>query len=87
MFGKQFGAFSLEMKSIATFSASNNASILPRALFLRLVSRADTSDDAKDTYIIHSPPTTDAALNNNIAEADEGGLIENLKELNVKDIQ
>lgn len=65
MFGKQFGHFSAQAKSIATFSVSNISSVYPRAPFIPLKSAPNTGDGAEDTQIFHrlpsKPPSIDIA--------------------------
>ncbi|KAK6500491.1 hypothetical protein TWF481_010835 [Arthrobotrys musiformis] len=83
MFGKQFGNFSVQINSIATFLVSDLTPLQPRALFIPSRS-AHGTDGAQHSYVFHK------SLGGTITdpkgvEAQERDLVENFKELQVEE--
>ncbi|KAK6514779.1 hypothetical protein TWF506_007141 [Arthrobotrys conoides] len=86
MFGKQFGHFSAQVKSITAFSVSDVSSVYPRALIAALES-APGPEDAKDTYIFQRLPSAHMISNPEGGKTSEQDLIEGLKELQFEETQ
>ncbi|KAK6337630.1 hypothetical protein TWF730_003025 [Orbilia blumenaviensis] len=82
MFGKQFGHFSLGVKSISTFSAPKIYSLLPGTSFMRLRASSST-ETSPGTYILPKPLLKDTVRTSKSSQPSDLDLVQSLDRLDI----